>query len=540
MSNANSDEKHDIFVSYARKDGGRLQPFIAALESEGWSVFWDRRVPPGETWRKFIGTRLSNATVVIVVWSRNSVQSDWVVSEAEYAHRRRALVPVSIDVAELPLGLDHVQSEDLVDWLARGGGKLSSGLLSAIDEKLARPKALEALEPTESHVNIGVRPASATEADPEVQSRATVVDDTSHAVPHERNQFPSTSAKQELLFKPEHAQPELPPGTVRTVDPKRTWLRTVFTGRTAALAVGAISMVAAIAPFTDVASTMDIPSFWVPKVNASTLYFDNCQLDAKGRVVGTAVISIPTTCSNVKAFIAEITENAHVTLVSSTLAQSESSSRDRQTARNTNQNSQGSAQIGEVGILGATGLNGYPSPSVEITVARLAGGLTVNLQGGVGGPGGNGGDGGPGGQGRQGAPSRGGDLSCDAPATGGGPGGDGGLGGPGGDGGEGGAGGKVTVYVTKWLGLHYSVQVSTMGGQGGTPGQGGRGGRGGAGGPTGDTKHRFCYHINYASPSGKVGFRGPDGQQGKRGDDGQITIALPDSVKTGRGILNIP
>jgi adenylate cyclase len=38
----------DIFVFYSRQDKARVAPLVAALEAEGWSVWWDPAIAPGE------------------------------------------------------------------------------------------------------------------------------------------------------------------------------------------------------------------------------------------------------------------------------------------------------------------------------------------------------------------------------------------------------------------------------------------------------------------------------------------------------------
>ena len=43
----------DIFVTYAREDEDRVRELVSVLEQQGWSVFWDRRIPTGETWRSY-------------------------------------------------------------------------------------------------------------------------------------------------------------------------------------------------------------------------------------------------------------------------------------------------------------------------------------------------------------------------------------------------------------------------------------------------------------------------------------------------------
>jgi len=38
----------DVFVSYARADKTRVAPLVAAIESKGWSVWWDPEITPGQ------------------------------------------------------------------------------------------------------------------------------------------------------------------------------------------------------------------------------------------------------------------------------------------------------------------------------------------------------------------------------------------------------------------------------------------------------------------------------------------------------------
>ena len=106
----------DIFISYAREDQGRIEELVSALEQQGWSIFWDRRIPSGQTWRSYIGNSLDNARCVIVAWSRHSVNSTWVTEEADDGKRRGVLVPVLLDPVEQPRGFREIQAADLTDW----------------------------------------------------------------------------------------------------------------------------------------------------------------------------------------------------------------------------------------------------------------------------------------------------------------------------------------------------------------------------------------------------------------------------------------
>lgn len=106
----------DIFISYAREDESRIMPLVAAFEAEGWSVFWDRRIPAGSTWRDHIGSALQQARCVVVAWTVHSLESQWVVEEADEGKMRQVLVPVSLDPVMPPRGFREIQAADLTGW----------------------------------------------------------------------------------------------------------------------------------------------------------------------------------------------------------------------------------------------------------------------------------------------------------------------------------------------------------------------------------------------------------------------------------------
>lgn len=103
----------DVFVSYSREDLANVRPIISMLEAQGWSVFWDRKILPGQQWSTLIEEKLRAAKAVLVVWSRFSVQSEWVKAEAMAARERGILVPVRIDATPIPLPFGLIQTADL-------------------------------------------------------------------------------------------------------------------------------------------------------------------------------------------------------------------------------------------------------------------------------------------------------------------------------------------------------------------------------------------------------------------------------------------
>jgi formylglycine-generating enzyme required for sulfatase activity len=106
----------DIFISYAREDLDAARRLAAALEGQGWSIFWDRTIPAGKSWRVVIGAALTDARCVLVLWSQHSVTSDFVLEEADRGLRRRVLIPAFIDSVEPPLGFGSIHAADLSTW----------------------------------------------------------------------------------------------------------------------------------------------------------------------------------------------------------------------------------------------------------------------------------------------------------------------------------------------------------------------------------------------------------------------------------------
>src|SRR4029453_14816353 len=107
----------DVFISYDRDDASRVAPLAAALAERGWTVWWDRNIRTGQEFESIISEALESAACVIVVWSRASIRSPFVKSEARRGSRREVLLPVRIDPVDPPLPFDSFQTLELI-----GGG----------------------------------------------------------------------------------------------------------------------------------------------------------------------------------------------------------------------------------------------------------------------------------------------------------------------------------------------------------------------------------------------------------------------------------
>ena len=132
----------DIFVSYARADKARVAPLVAALEAQGWSVWWDPAIMPGQEFDSLIRREIKAASAVIVVWTPASVDSRWVRGEARLGAERGILVPVRFERAELPIDAMAIHTTDLDDWKedqkSAAFQELLGALIAASEECAAR------------------------------------------------------------------------------------------------------------------------------------------------------------------------------------------------------------------------------------------------------------------------------------------------------------------------------------------------------------------------------------------------------------------
>jgi hypothetical protein len=100
-----------IFISYSRSDQEKVKPVVDALSDRGYCVFWDISVFSGQFWDLFINRWISQAQLVVVFWSRRSVHSQWVHSEARHGYNRKCLHCVLLDdieFADVPVPFDGV------------------------------------------------------------------------------------------------------------------------------------------------------------------------------------------------------------------------------------------------------------------------------------------------------------------------------------------------------------------------------------------------------------------------------------------------
>ena len=134
----------DIFLSYTERDRETARRIAEVLGSAGWSVWWDRRIPAGESWRSVLEHALEDMRCMVVLWSAKSIESEWVYEEASEGRRQGKLVPVMIANVRPPAGFREIQVADLTGWDGSPDFDGLRMLLSDLENLLGKPAASQA------------------------------------------------------------------------------------------------------------------------------------------------------------------------------------------------------------------------------------------------------------------------------------------------------------------------------------------------------------------------------------------------------------
>lgn len=129
---------NDVFISYSSKDRDWVRDLAQALKSirQEWSISWDQDMPAGQVVDEAIGTAITNARCVLVVWSHNSVETNWVIDEADEAYKLGKLLPVLKENTRPPYGFRRLTAVDLSEWDKSENSQAISMLIRSIDATL--------------------------------------------------------------------------------------------------------------------------------------------------------------------------------------------------------------------------------------------------------------------------------------------------------------------------------------------------------------------------------------------------------------------
>lgn len=105
----------DVFISYSRskQDRARADALCEVLRAAGVTFFIDKEaLATGDEWRSRLTQALDKAKIVVVLWSKQAVESSFVRDEASRGLRRKNLLQLIIDDLadhDVPLGFGEYQ-----------------------------------------------------------------------------------------------------------------------------------------------------------------------------------------------------------------------------------------------------------------------------------------------------------------------------------------------------------------------------------------------------------------------------------------------
>jgi len=127
----------DIFLSYASQDRERIKPLVEAIENQGFSIWWDRKLDVGTAFDREIEAEIDQAKCIVVIWSKESLNSDWVRAEANEGLENQTIVPILIDDVKPPLAFRTLQTPRLLDWPRIRSAEALNSVILAIGEKVS-------------------------------------------------------------------------------------------------------------------------------------------------------------------------------------------------------------------------------------------------------------------------------------------------------------------------------------------------------------------------------------------------------------------
>jgi hypothetical protein len=104
----------DIFISYKSNERDAVRAIAEGLRAAGFTVWWDHSLIGGDDYSEVIQREIAAAKVVMPIWSKQSIKSQWVRAEADEGAGK--LLPVRIDDVRPPLPHNKLHTIDLVSW----------------------------------------------------------------------------------------------------------------------------------------------------------------------------------------------------------------------------------------------------------------------------------------------------------------------------------------------------------------------------------------------------------------------------------------
>lgn len=108
-----------VFLSYSRSDHAMARQLVDGFRAVGIDVWWDEDMP-GVDWQEELERRITDLSIVIVLWTPNSSNSKNVRDEARLGLKSEKLLNLLSGVAEPPFPFDRVNGLPLDGWVGMG------------------------------------------------------------------------------------------------------------------------------------------------------------------------------------------------------------------------------------------------------------------------------------------------------------------------------------------------------------------------------------------------------------------------------------
>lgn len=129
----------DVFLSYKREEREKVTALAAILKRVGLDVWFDPELAPGDAYARVINDQLNTALAIVVCWSKNAVDSDWVQAEAHKAHARGIYVSAKLEACDPPVPFNAFQDADLATWSGDFEHEGLAGLIAKLEALTKRP-----------------------------------------------------------------------------------------------------------------------------------------------------------------------------------------------------------------------------------------------------------------------------------------------------------------------------------------------------------------------------------------------------------------
>lgn len=129
----------DLFISYNRGDREIVERLAERFGRYGVEIWFDARLEQGDPFDIAIQTQLRQAKAVLVIWTPNSIESEWVRAEATHGRERGVLLAATLKSCTPLPPFNVIQTADLREWPGNENYSEWLKLLEGLGGRIGRP-----------------------------------------------------------------------------------------------------------------------------------------------------------------------------------------------------------------------------------------------------------------------------------------------------------------------------------------------------------------------------------------------------------------